>query len=204
MKKLNLVTLLTLTAAALASRAPATTLYTNGPVNGTIQAYSISQGFSVSDSFTLTGAASLSSAEVGLFVDSGETPASLSWEIGTTPFVSNISFGVSNIATNTYHNTYEGFDAVYDSTFLLSGSLPGAGTYYFTLLNAVPSVAGDQVSWDQNNGPSTAAQSGEGSRLSESFTLSGTSNVPEPSTWALLGLGAAGACLALRRCGTRV
>ena len=201
--------LLALTAAALASQASAATLYSNGSINGNYDAFTINSRYSVTNSFTLAGTASLATADVGLWVDGGATPTAVSWEIGTTQFGSDISAGTATL-TNTFHNSVDGY-SVYDSTFALSGVLPSAGTYYFTLLNATSSD-GKGIYWDENNGPSTAAQAYYGSSStpqgSESFTLSGastpTSTVPDTgTTWAML-LGSVGLLLGAHRLyGTR-
>ena len=191
---------------ALASQAPAATLYTNGPIDGSddAQAIDVPTRQAVSDVFTLEDAASLASADVGLWVRTGLTPTALSWEVGTTPFGSDISTGTATLS-NTFHNSTDNGDySVYDSAFTLSGLLPSAGTYYFTLYNATS--GGGDVYWDVNGGPSTAYV-GVGSmgedpqqRSSESFTLFGA-NVPEPSTWAMMlsGLGLLGLALRFRR-----
>ena len=77
-----------------------------------------------------------------------------------------------------------------------------AGTYWLTLDNAVATVSGFAVYWDENDGPSAYAQymtadgSSGGIAGSESFTLSGQT-VPEPTTLALAGLG--GVALLLRK-----
>ena len=41
-----------------------TELYTNGPINGTVNGYWVSQGYSVADSFTLTGASTINSGSL--------------------------------------------------------------------------------------------------------------------------------------------
>ena len=46
-----------------AVQAEATLIYDNGPINGTAGGYTISPPYSVSDSFTVTGSASLGSAQ---------------------------------------------------------------------------------------------------------------------------------------------
>src|SRR5487761_2597759 len=70
-------------------------VYTDGPINGTIDAAnitgsSVSSGFAVSDSFTVSDPATLTEAQgVGLWVYTGKTPTGLTWSIGTTPFASD-------------------------------------------------------------------------------------------------------------------
>jgi len=168
----------------------ATPIYDNGAV-GSTAAVAINGGYSVSDSFTISSATSLASAAAGLWVDGGALPVSLNWSIGTTPFGTDISSGTATLA-HTFVDSVTGLD-VYESTFTLSGVL-GAGTYYFTLLNASASDGGG-VSWDENHGPSSATLKNSANNTfqigSESFQLYGASApVPDQaSTFLLLGLG---------------
>ena len=166
-------------------------LYSNGAINGTKDFYFLTNSESITDSFTLTGTAVLTSVELGLATYSG-TPSSLQWQVGTTPFGSDISSGTASL-TDTFHNAGPFTASTYDSTFDLTGFLPTAGTYYLTLSNGLSSD-GTELGWDENDGPSRAQGLIGGTPFtptgSQSFTLSGTSLVPEPSTWALLALGA--------------
>jgi hypothetical protein len=76
----------------MAGRAGAQLVYSDGPINGTITGWLISNSGSslaVSDSFTVSSPTTLASAQAGLWVNSGATPASLEWSIGTTPFASD-------------------------------------------------------------------------------------------------------------------
>ncbi len=71
-----------------------TLLYTDGPINGTLDAGGISQGRGpLSDSFTVGGNSALTVAVVGLWLSPGDTPVAVDWEIGTTPFGSEHRFG---------------------------------------------------------------------------------------------------------------
>ncbi len=79
---------------------------------------------------------------------------------------------------------------IYQSDFTLSGTL-SAGTYWLTLQNG-NTTSGNDISWDQDNGPSLAyfnnslTHPGNRPNPSESFQLYGNA-VPEPGTYALLG-----------------
>jgi hypothetical protein len=81
-----------------------------------------------------------------------------------------------------------------------------AGTYYFTLQNAVTGD-GNPAYWDINNGPSVAFENtignvngnlGPGSN-SDTFSITGSAATPEPSSFLLLGSGLAGFAGMIRR-----
>jgi hypothetical protein len=190
----------------LSVQAKASLVYDNGPIGASdysaafIDSVSAGGPYAVSDSFTVSSATSLSSAQAGLWVDAGATPVSLDWSVGTTPFASDISSGTASLNDTFVRNN--GFD-IYESAFAVNGTL-GIGTYYFTLQNGVASDSGS-VSWDNNNGPSTAYQSssaGSGQLAdgtSESFQLYGVA-VPEPTTTTIFaGFAALGMLLATSR-----
>ena len=171
-------------AALVTGRARADLVYSNGPINGTSSAYLIDSSSRVSDSFTVAGPADLTdAAHVGLWLSPGSTPVSLDWEIGTTPFGSDVSSGTASV-TSTPHNVNALGFTVYDASFALTGTV-GVGTYYLTLTNATSSTT-EPVYWDRNFGPSTAYQNSTSHSIpSESFQLDGTTlmtAVPEPST----------------------
>jgi hypothetical protein len=196
-------------------------LYDNGPINGNISAWTISNGYIVSDSFTSFGPTNLTGAQAGLWVDGGATALTVDWSIGTTPYGSDISSGVSTPLNNTL--VAPGRYDIYESAFSLSGSLPSTGTYYLTLQNATAtdSDIGGAVYWDINDGPSAAYDNaylnypdnsnpfGNVNDIyflppgtnSDSFQVFGT--VPEPTTfivWSLLGgVGVAVGCWRRRK-----
>ena len=163
--------------------ANAALIYDNGPIMGQL-AYNIDNNgaFAVSDSFTTSGPATLTSAQAGLWVANGPVPAvpvSANWRIGTTAGGSEIASGLANFANTPLGN------GIYASTFEISGNLSSAGTYYLTLLNGIGSN-GQALFWDSNDGPSTAYQfGGYGVITSESFQIYGEV-VPEPSAGVLL------------------
>jgi PEP-CTERM motif len=155
----------------VAAQAKASTLvYTNGPVNGTNDAWSISSelpfysntGY-ISDTFTVGSSTNLTYAQVYLWVSGGfngssaGTPVASSWEIGTSPGSSNVASGVAAslynqailISTNEYGYT------VWSADLAVSGSL-SPGTYWLTLLNATTNMSGNLVGWDENDGSSEA------------------------------------------------
>jgi hypothetical protein len=176
-----------------AVQAKATLIYDNGPINGTNGAYYVyaGSGYSVSDSFTVTGSFSLGSAQAGLWVENGDAPSTIAWSIGSSPFASDISSGTSSF-TNTFLGTAFGLYDVYQSVFNITGAV-GPGTYYLTLGNGTTS-ANNVLGWDVNFGPSTAYQNILGQIPdSQSFQIFGTEAVPDAgSSVMLLGIGLAG------------
>jgi hypothetical protein len=177
-------------------------LYTNGPVNGTIDSDDIStQG--VSDSFAINANSTLTVAVVGLWMTPGDTPSAVDWAIGTTAFGSNIASGTSSFFDQTDLGlNSNGYD-VWQSSLDIGGSVT-PGTYWFSLENATSSPAGI-VHWDLTDGPSLA-DIREGTTIftgdfSESFQIYGGTGatVPEPSSLMLLGTGIFAALGILRR-----
>jgi hypothetical protein len=159
-------------------------VYDNGPPLGPIT-FSISNGDTITDSFTVSSATSLAGAKIAVVGDSVGTPLTVDWSIGTSAFGSEVSSG-----TGTLYNTYTG-PATIESTFSLSGSLFAGTTYWLTLQNATTSD-GSALTWWESDGPSTAyAYNGTlGSIPSESFQLYDAA-VPEPPSILTMVLGVA-------------
>jgi hypothetical protein len=173
----------------VAVQAKATLLYDNGPINGNSGAFTISNSpYLVSDSFTVTGSASLGSAQVGLWLEPGDAPSTIAWSIGTAPFLSDISSGSSSFMNTFLITNGYGYD-IYQSVFNITGAV-GPGTYYLTIGNGT-SNNNDYFYWDVNFGPSTAYHNFNGQIPSESFQIFGT--VPDAgSSVMLLGIGLLG------------
>jgi len=177
-----------------------TILYNNGPVDGNSNAFTISGGFAVTDSFTISPS-TITDAQVAVWLLSGDIMQSVDWLITTAPFGgSTLGAGTSNVTSSFLFNNSLGYD-VYSAAFPLLPNLTVAGgTYWFQLQNATSALGA--VFWDQNNGPSAAfqfdgtnppfslADPTAGTSGSETFELLNTTNaVPEPGTIALLGSG---------------
>ncbi len=70
--KLRIVSLAVLGLALMVAPAWAQVLYENGPINGTTDAWTINFGYVVSDSFTLTSDATITSLEFGMWLLPGD------------------------------------------------------------------------------------------------------------------------------------
>jgi uncharacterized repeat protein (TIGR03803 family) len=163
------------------------TIYDNGPINGTTDAWSINFGFIISDSMTLVTNTSVTSMTFGAWLFPGDTLSSAELTItssengGTTYFNEFLNFSQSGCAGNQF-----GFN-VCTVTATFQGPTLNAGTYWVNLQNAtVPS--GNPVYWDENSGvgcqssgcPSQASNNEVGTIPSESFTMTGD-NPPPPA-----------------------
>jgi hypothetical protein len=164
-------------------------LYTNGPVNGAIQAWTLNFGYYVSDSFTLSSAATVTGVNFWAWNYTAETTTLVDWAIGTSAFGTDQGSGAAASVSSAFQFTQgSGYDVNEDSISGLSVNL-AAGTYWLTLQNAVSSL-GNPVYWDENDGPSSAQENVEGVIGSETFEILGPDGaVPEPGSFALLGSG---------------
>jgi hypothetical protein len=197
MKKTPIL-LAALVALGMARAASASVLYNNGPVNGQLDAFTVNFGFIVSDSFVLGSNSTVTGVDFATWNFPGDTLQSIDWSItsginGGTTYAS----GTANPSNNFLFTNNFGYN-MYGNSFSTGSQVLSAGTYYLNLQNA--SVAsGDPVYWDENNGPSSAFDSGIGNLAnfdlpnttgSETFDIVGSSSaVPEPSSLAALAIG---------------
>ncbi len=204
-RTLSYMVAIVVTLVSFTCQTKAAVVYSNGGINGTLGGYTVG-GFyneginiAVSNSFTSSNATSLTSAEVGLWVEVSDAPQAINWSVGTTPFASDVSSGTASL-TNTYFGSAFDSYSVFNSRFSISGNI-GTGTFYFTLYGGITTAGGNKPTlWDQNNGPSVPYQAELVSGMvysrtgSEAFTLYGSdiSAVPEPSTMSVFGLVAIG------------
>jgi hypothetical protein len=185
------------------------TVYSNGAINGTTDAWTINFGFVVSDSFTVgSGGATVNGLAFGAWVFPGDTLTSAevsitSSEFGGTTYTDQIvSFTQSGCSGNQY-----GYNVCTETGSLSPVNLSG-GTYWLNLQNAV-TAQGNPIYWDENSGPSSASENSVGTIPSEAFTILGSgsstttttsgTSVPEPSSIMLFGSGILGLAGVLRR-----
>ena len=213
--KLRCCSLLFTCVILLAALAAADDVYNNGPINGTVDAWTINFGFFVSDTFTVsTPNTPITGLSFGAWLFPGDVLQSVEVSMtsdvlgGTTYFDQVLNFTQSGCSENQF-----GFN-VCTETGIFSGPTLEPGTYWLNLQNAVVNN-GDPVYWDENSGigctskgcPSVAEtdciQNYIGCIPSESFTLSsggaGTGTTPEPNSAVLLGSGVLSVIAVLRR-----
>jgi len=190
-------------AIALGLPAPAQVLYENGPINGTVDAWTINNGFFVSNSFTISGGAStVTGLTFGAWLFPGDTLESAEVSITQFPISGTLYFdGIVNFTQSDCSGNQYGFSVCTETGTFNGPTLPN-GTYWLNVQNAVVDT-GDPVYWDENSGinchspgcPSNATDSSLGTIASEAFTLTGSSGsstgtVPEPSNLLLFASGA--------------
>jgi hypothetical protein len=185
--------------------AAAQTLYSNGPVNGTTDAWTINFGFVVSDTFTLGAASTVTGVNFyawtfpGDVLDSAEVAITSSEFGGTTYSDQVVNFTQSACSANQL-----GFNVCLESSSGLAPVNLAAGTYWLNLENATVND-GDPIYWDENSGASSASENSVGTIPSESFTVLGATTsttsgtTPEPGSILLFGSGALGLAGVLRR-----
>lgn len=198
MKRLSSVVLLGLAIALVVPGSAATIVYSNGPINGTIQAWGISDIYGLANSFVSTGPVTVTGFDAGIWVFPGDTPTTVTWEIlaggpdwmGGTVLASgnanwsNVFWGQNGVGAYVYSSTISGLNVPI-----------GAGTYWLELLNGQTAVYG-WAFWDENDGPSQVYGLNQVPGGSNAFTIYGT---PEPGTILMFGSGLLGVAGVLRR-----
>ncbi len=153
--------------AASVGPASAGTLYSNGPLNGLGDAFGVNGGYADSDSFTISGSATVTSFDFALWNFSFDVTTNIDWSIGTTIGGSQDGSGVGAPLSGVLDLTNGPWDVYTYTVSGLNVSLPGTGTYYLTLQNAFVQLGGtipdgSPVYWDENDGPSAAFQDFDG------------------------------------------
>ena len=198
MKRFSSVVLLGVVIALVVPCSAAYVVYTNGPINGTINAWGISGIYGLANSFVSTGPVTVTGFDAGIWMFPGDTPTTVTWEIltggpdwmGGTIVASgdgtwsNVFWGSNSFGADIYTSTISGLNVPI-----------GAGTYWLELLNGQAALYG-WVFWDENDGPSQVFGLNEVPDGSNAFTIYGT---PEPGTILMLGSGIIGVAGVLRR-----
>jgi hypothetical protein len=187
-------------------------LYSNGPINGTTDAWTINSGFVVSDTFTVgfggavaTGLTFGAWAFPGDVLESAEVQITSSEFGGTTYTDQVVNFTQSACSANQY-----GFNVCTETGIFNTAVNLAGGSYWVNLDNAVVND-GDPIYWDENSGPSSASENSVGTIPSEAFTIGACGSdgksspdclpppsVPEPGSIFLVGSGMLGVVSLLR------
>jgi hypothetical protein len=182
-----------------------TVLYSDGTSTYAENAYSMQSTFAITDSFTLSQTSTITAADFGIWLGSGESLTSVEWAITTAAFGGTTeASGTANPTAGSLITTYSVpsdpptiYD-IYTETFSIPTLTLGPGTYYFQLGDAVSTTTPRityPVAWDESGGPSTAYQYQDPGTVSvggETFDILGTEDVaatPEPGSFLLLGSG---------------
>jgi hypothetical protein len=206
--KLRVVLLAVFGTCMAAVPAAAQTLWSNGPVNGTTDAWTINFGFVVSDSFTI-GSGGAPVVGVNFYawtfpsdvLETAEVSITSSEFGGTTYTDQIVNFTQSACSANQL-----GFNVCLEQSSGITPVELSRGTYWLNLSNAVVND-GDPIYWDENSGVSSASENSVGTIPSEAFTILGgevsvtttTSTTPEPGSVMLWGSGVLAMAGALRR-----
>ena len=122
---------------ALASPAITQTVYTNGSINGNIDAWEINFGFVTSDTFNVTNSGTtITGGSFGVWMFPGSTLTSAELSItsgensGTSYFDQTVNFTLGSCTSNQY-----GYNVCTENT-TFSGPTLNAGSYWLNLQNA--------------------------------------------------------------------
>jgi hypothetical protein len=133
--------------------AMADTLYSNGPINGTTDAWFINFDFAVTDSFTCPyPSCEVAGLHIGIWLWPGDTMTSVQMDIGTSSFGTDqlsgvlIPTGSTDLGLNQYGLDIQQID--FEFPYI---DLGGDQPYWLTLSNAV-APSGDPIYWDENSG----------------------------------------------------
>ncbi len=202
------------------------TIFSEGPIDGFDNALfitgpnnpNIDGSFQdISNGFVATSSATPTTLEYGLWLVIGEFPATISYEIGTTPFGTQLGSGTVALSPSNY---VPGPGNTWDVTIPVTSLAMTAGhTYWISLSNANDTGDSGTSAWDIPNGglggPAICDFRNNGGAFvtgvrgncgvgGESFTLTGSADnspqpTPEPSSIMLVGSGVLALAGVLRR-----
>jgi hypothetical protein len=209
--RIAFLSLLTIACLVLAvSPAMADTLYSNGPYNGTVDAWTINFGFSVTNSFTCSAqSCGVTDFSIVTWNIPGDSLLNLEMQLGNSSFGSQYSDQVlAPSGSVDLGSNLMGYE-LWEYEFIFPAVHIGNGINWITLSNANTTEI-QPIYWDENSGincpslgcPSMAFENTIGSIASESFTITGYTNggtTPEPSSILLFGSGILGLAVILRR-----
>jgi hypothetical protein len=221
--KIRIATLsLTILCLALTAYAGTTTFYNDGGIDGNDNGFYITGPTypnpagsfqDISNGFLSAAAGTPNRLEFGEWVLSGHTPTSIGYELGNAAFGNNLGFGtVAQNSTNSVLLFTNGFGyGIYDVTIPVTSVPVTLGEQVWVSLSNAQNdngVGTQSGAWDlagPSGGPATCNFRQSGTNYGscgiggESFTLSGISSTPEPSSILLFGSGILGLAGVLRR-----
>jgi len=187
---------------------PALGDYSNGAINGSVDAWAINFGYVVSDNF-VASFSTITGFTFGAWEFPGDTLTHVDWSVTSAENGGTVYGSGTADTTDLFISSNQyGYNIDKITVSGLNVTLNLGSTYWLNLQNA--SVAsGDPVYWDENSGPSSASESALGTIPSEAFTVNtycGAGNnsadcgppVPEPSSILLFGPGILGLAGLLR------
>ena len=223
--RLSLLTILCL--ALTVSAFAGSTIFSEGPIDGFDNALFITGPLNpnfegsfqdISNGFVATSSATPTTLEYGLWLAAGELPSSISYEIGTTAFGTQLGSGTVALNSSNYVPG-PGFNT-WDVTIPVTSLAMTAGhRYWISLSNANDTGDSGTSAWDipngglggpaicdfrDNGGAVLTGARGNCGLGGESFTLTGSADntpqpTPEPSSLMLVGSGMLGIAGVLRR-----